>query len=179
MKRVAYIIALLLVLTGGAIAQSPSDGIGSGDVQLGFSASGVETSRGTFDTIDNKFWGNTFALNGSNRSETYHLTISMDHVQNSSGVDSSSITSGGWTLTVYKNGVYSGAIYGDITAGSITWKSDRAGNIFSRYTTGKLRVTGGRGSFEGIGENLDGSFDFTSEVGPASPQAQASIRIGL
>lgn len=178
MKRVAYIFALLLVLTGGAMAQNPSDGIGSGDVQLGFSASGVETSRGTFDSIDNKFWGNSFALNGGNRTETYHLTISMDHVQNNSGIDSN-ITSGGWTLAVYKNGIYSGAIYGDITAGSIFWKTDRAGNIFSRYTTGKLRVTGGRGSFEGVSENLDGSFEFTSEVGPASPQAQASIRIGL
>lgn len=182
MKKVTYIIALVLVLTANAMAQRADDGALGSDqgiaVQMAFGAGGVETTLGTYDEINEKCWSNTFAVNGSDRSETYHFTISMDYLVTKPGVDNN-VTGGTWTLAVYKSGVYSGMLYGTISGGYIIWKSDRDGNLVSRYTAAKINVLGGTDAFENIETGLSGVFSATSEVGTVKPKAKASIEIGF
>jgi hypothetical protein len=183
MKNLVYIIALVFALTTSAFAQSSfnestNDGAFA-PIQIAAKLGGVETTKGTYDVIDNKFWSNTFALNGSDGSHTSHFTISMDYMNAKPGRDAE-VVSGNWTLSVFKGGEYQGLLFGDVVGGYITWNYDNEENPLSRFTSVKVRILGGTGVFEGsIDQGATGIFNSYSEVGTKMPAVKASLEIGF
>lgn len=181
MKKLVYIFALGFVLTASAFAQSSFNESTNNDaiapIQIALKLSGVETTNGTYDVIDNKFWSNTFALNGNNG--TSHFTISMDYMNAKPGQDSE-VVSGNWTLVVFKGGEYRGLLFGDVIGGYIVWSYDKEEKPLSRFTSVKVRILGGTGVFEGsIDEGTTGIFNSYSEVGTKMPGVKASLEIGF
>jgi|GEM_PF-5583438 len=183
MKRIIYIFALVLALTGGAMAQKSFDAQESKEISVdGFAPAqnifilgGVETTKGTYDAIDEKFWSNTFSLNGKDDSTATHFTISIDHLQPKPG-QNTEIVGGNWTFAVFKSGTYAGTLFGDIIGGFISWETDKTGNPVSRYTAVKVRVLGRTNDF-GVEEGTVGSFTFYSEVGVKMPQAKGTLNL--
>ena len=53
------------------------------------------------------------------------------------------IVSGTWIVTVYKNELYFGVMYGDISGGAIRWKTNEASELISRQTEAQFIITGG------------------------------------
>jgi hypothetical protein len=181
MKKLVYIFALVLVLTANAFAQSSFDESIANDavapIQIALRLSGVETTKGTYDVTDDKFWSNTFALHGNNGSS--HFTISMDHINARSGQDAE-VVSGNWTLKVFKGGEYRGLLFGDVITGYIIWNYDYDGNVPIRFTSVKIRVLGRTGVFaNSIAEGTTGEFNSYSEVGTKMPKVKAWVEIGF
>jgi hypothetical protein len=183
MKKAAYTIALILLLAGGAAAQSydvKSERDASLFQQAGIDLllSGVETSRGIYDVINDKCWGNTFALNGSDGLLTGHFTISMNYTPGKPSPDKiSSVVSGVWTMTVYKHEFYFGMLFGEIVTGSIEWNFDKeSGSLLSRFTSIKLRTNGGTDAYEYVGgKEPNGEFFAVSYMNNKSPAVKARL----
>lgn len=184
MKRVVYLVALVLVLTGSAMAQksrakvSPTAGF-EPVVQMMFNADGIETTQGVYDELNEKCWGNTFSVKGSDgRMESYQLTISMSYMGNQFA--DTKVVGGNWTLLVYKGDVYVGMLYGEITNGSLSWELNEKNSPIGKYSLGELRVLGGTDEYEQVAEGtIYGDFNLYSEVGPSKPHVKAGIRIGF
>lgn len=187
MKRVIYLVALVLVLTGSAMAQksrvsnvSPTAGIDDPVIQMMFTANGIETTKGIYDELNEKCWGNTFSVKGGDgRMESYQFTMSMTYMGNQFDT-TTKIVDGTWTLVVYKGDVYAGMLYGDITGGSLSWELNEKNNPIAKYAAGQLRVLGGTDNYEEIIEgSISGDFNLYSEVGPSKPHVKTGVRIGF
>ncbi|MGI8640664.1 MAG: hypothetical protein ACR2MG_12060 [Pyrinomonadaceae bacterium] len=68
-------VILAIGLTASAAAQSQTNG---GLIQT-ISLTGMETAKGTYELMTDKFYGNSFVLNSFAESETHHLTVSLDY----------------------------------------------------------------------------------------------------
>lgn len=184
MKRVTYVIALVVVLAGSAMAQrSVTSSIGPNSgidpvVQIMFGANGIETTKGVYDELNEKCWGNTFAIKGGNQRETYLFTVSMDYLgQPGTG---NKLAGGTWTLSVYKHEVYVGMLYGEITGGTIRWELDAKGNPVARYSDGTINVLGGTDYYDFVTDGtVSGVFSFFSEAGVQKPHVKAMVQIGF
>ena len=163
MKRIVYIIALVFALAGGAFAQS-------------YDMTGVEVTKGTFDSEDSKVWGNTFTLHGNSGELSYNFTISMDYISEKP-TPFNEVAGGHWTLAVFKNGEYVGTLYGEVLGGTITWNFDRRGNPISRNTSVKVKIHGRTNWFEGVGEGNTGVFVNYSSVGTKVSVSKASLEL--
>ncbi|HEY0545238.1 MAG TPA: hypothetical protein VGC91_07690 [Pyrinomonadaceae bacterium] len=183
MKKIAYTIALMLVLVGSAFAQmiqttpyvQSDDGLFAG-ATFNEQMSGVEAAPGTIDLEDNVTWGTTITMRGDTSAFTANI--------NSDGVrpdlqNGNRIIGGTWSLTVYKAGTFKGMLFGEFIGGSITYKTDRAGNIVAEYVEGAMVVKGGTGDFANAstGSQSSGKFLSTSYPNTASTEPASHIQI--
>lgn len=163
MRRIAFIIALVLMLAGSAFAQRASTGAAD-PLWAGFplvvtKMEGVEVSPGTIDSVDNICWGRTFLLMSETGSFTFMPNYTIEF-KGEPGENYSKITGGAWTMS-YKGGKKNGMIFGEFTGGEIEWQVDKAGNYEYGNIKASVIVNGGTGTFTGAG----GLYSFGSFTG--------------
>jgi hypothetical protein len=155
MKNIIKILVLTLTLAGAAFAQFET--IEPVDVEA-ISFSGNQTNEGRFVDPLNQVMGNSFVLNGYNRSYTsLLLTVSFDSDGPADYQNGNVIVGGSWNLAVYSNGTYLGSIYGEVTKGTLKYMQTASGQ--SKNTSATLRVDGGTGDFERIEMRTEGRID--------------------
>ncbi len=153
MKSALFTIALAImmmgVVSGQSLAVQSKAPIGSEKdiftaIAPGVSMTGVQSTVGTYDQLNDTCWGNTFVLRGSGEWFAVQLTISMDYTQALPNPDvGNAIVLGTWSMVVYEDNQYSTTYYGDVPRGNINWYlSPKTGEIFKRNTEANLRVLG-------------------------------------
>lgn len=184
--KIAAIITLAIgFLTTDAAAQQQS--IANDDSAPITSLTGIETAKGTFDPMSNMFYGNSFVLNSFDKSETQHLTISLDYscaldcfyvpCQASSHLP---VSGGSWSLVIYRDNVYAGTLYGRVAGGTIDVETDRDGEPSFRRTQLKLEATGGLGRFA-FGRNtiISGVYEATTDARSTQTTGSIDLAFGL
>jgi hypothetical protein len=168
MTKIATMIILAIGLTTSAAAQSqPTDP----PIQL-ISLTGIESVRGIFEPLTNKFYGNSFVLNSFAESGTHHFTVSLDY---SCALDylgelceASShfpVTGGSWSDVVVRNNVYDGTLYGKVSGGAIDVVTNRNGEPGFRQIQINLQATGGMGRFAwGNSASISGVYEATTNA---------------
>jgi hypothetical protein len=173
MKKIAYTIALMLVLVGSAFAQrvqtnltAQSDPGFAAEPSFSESLTGMEITSGFADLEDNVLWGNTLTMRG----DTSDLTASINRDGVTPNIQyGNKVLGGTWTLTVYRGGEFRGMLFGEFTSGSILWKTNRAGNIISEDIAAELLIKGGTGIYANVGgAHTFGKFWSTSDLNPAT-----------
>lgn len=143
MKRMIFAILLISVLSFAASAQTVNNKTFKSMIGPGLSFSGLQTSGGIYDQLNNRCWGNTFALRGSGEWFTAHLTVSTDYMNGIPDPKGNTIIIGTWTMTLFKEDEYFATVYGWVTEGYIEWAfSEKTGAILSRDTWAKMVVVG-------------------------------------
>jgi len=158
MKKTIFLLVLTILLAGGAVAQKTSkQTVLSSEVQssvdptdidinpkskMGFL--GKENAAANMDVMNNLLRGNSFVMISDERDSPSSLTVSMDFTPVDGEPGSYTVTSGSWTLVVYENGVYVGAIYGNVTEGTVTDTIDGGtGETAIRSMKATFQITGG------------------------------------
>lgn len=140
MKNLIYLIILTVTFAVSAVAQvieAPVEPVLTTKVNL----SGVQSSEGKVDSVNNMRMGNAFVLNGADGDLSYHFTMSMDYSAAQPDFEiGNQVMSGTWNVTVYKNNTYFGSMFGEISTGTIRWYANQPG---SRDTEVQLAITGG------------------------------------
>lgn len=173
MKRIAYTIAMMLVLVGSAFAQKVQttdleqkgqDGLAA-TYNFSEKMSGIEVAPGFKDFADSVVWGNTLTLRGATSNFTLNLNRKGVEPDTQSG---NSIIGGSWSLSVYKGGEFKGMLFGEATGGTIFWETDRRGNIIAQRIAAELVIKGGTGDFASVGgAQTFGRFNSTARVNTA------------
>jgi hypothetical protein len=185
-KRISYIIIALFMFTV-AIAAQTQNAAGSGTnfsfphapIVHSFKMSGLELTPGTFDTIDDKRWGNVYMIAGGDAVIQTQLTISVDYVSgNPDPASGNLVTSGTWSLAIYQGGKYSGSIFGDIIAGALTWGSQQKNQIDAGILKTKLQIVGGTGDFAFVGPST-GSLVTTTDYAAVKPTTTAVFSLAF
>ncbi len=159
MKQLIFAMALMLMLVGSAAAQSDVNFWQGSNLYIN-KLEGVETSSGIVDTEDNIVWGNTYTV----RNETGIFTISFNREAFVRSSVRDVIVSGSWTMTVYKNGEYSGTLYGDVASGQAQYNYDETGNVSTGLINAKLRIKGGTDNFANVTASEATAGNFTGYV---------------
>jgi len=174
MKKIAYTIAMMLVLFGSAFAQTAQttdaaqreqDGL---VVTYNFSEkmSGLEVASGFSDYEDNTVWGNTLTMRGATSNFTLNLNRGGIQPDTQFG---NKVIGGTWALSVYKGGEFKGMLFGEVTGGSYDWQTDRRGNITGEVIKTELVIKGGTGDYATVGGGQTfGRFVSTAPVSNAS-----------
>lgn len=189
MKNLFYLIILTFMFVTSAMAQGIEEPTAEPVSMTKLTLSGVQSAVGTVDTVNDMRVGNTFALNGADENISYHLTMSMDYsAANPDMVIGNRIVSGTWTVTVYKNDVYFGVMFGNISGGGIIWATNQNSNQYAevpingdRYTEAQFTITGGLDGYAGqspmiLEKSLVGDSKF-SEKG--QPTIDATVELPL
>lgn len=183
MKKLAYSIALMLVLVGSAFAQKaqtdPAASSG-GDFWAGFNFSaqmgGFEIAPGVDDFANDMTRGKVITLHG----DTSDFTAIIDSGGTKPDLQyGNKIVSGTWTLTVYKGGELFGRMFGVFTSGSLKYKADRAGNILAEYVDADMLIKGGTDAYARVGgPQTSGKFlstAYMNQTSTTSDTAQSDI----
>lgn len=181
MKHIIFAFALMLVLVGSAVAQSSMDDK-PGPFWQGFSLSvnkmeGFEASTGILDKEEALCWGRTFTV--MNETGVFTLSVNYNYARSATAVDvlepnssvGDPIVSGTWTMVVYKGGELRGMLFGDFTGGTMTWTTDKAGNLAYGSINGVLNIKGGTHDFAEVGGTqtygrFNGFSDYTTKNAP-------------
>ena len=172
MKREISRTILILILVVGAQV-----GLAQNKIGLDFSAAtvytGLETSAGTIDPISGYRYGNTFVMTSTGEWDSRHLTVSLNSQEMFPGVG---VTGGAWSLTVIRDGVYLGTIYGEVMSGDIENIVDEKGDIIGKRTRIDLQATGGTSNLDtDETRKLHGSFDMRTDSGTLETNAIAKF----
>lgn len=141
--------------------------------------SGRESSPGTFDNSNLIHHGNTFVMVSGNNANFASLTISLDRVSESAAADDFRIVGGQWTLMIYEEGLYVGAIYGEVMGGTGHDVVDGAGHVLFRELETKFRVTGGMERYETIAPEPFPRGSFSSRTNYQDRNSSSGILIGI
>ena len=144
MTKIVAVIILAIGLTTSAAAQQVKSNDDSAQI---ISFNGVETVRAV-EPITGIFYGNSYVLNSFAESETYHLTVSLDYLcEQCQGNSHFSVTSGSWSVVVFRNNVYAGTLFGKVSGGTIDVVTNRNGEPGFRQMQINLQATGGLGRY--------------------------------
>ncbi len=178
MKKTIYLLVLSLLLASGAIAQMKSsqqsvqnmvEANEDGPIQLPtirLIFNGIETDAAELDVMNsNLYRGNSFVMvsNDSRNGIATNMTVNYNFypVEDQPGVYT--ITGGRWSLTVYQNGSYIGALFGDVSEGTITDAVDEgSGDCLNRQIMASFRINGGMQHFENVEPEEKASGEFSS-----------------
>lgn len=175
MKKAIYLMVLTLLLAGGAIAQMKSNkqsvqpmtevGDVPAEPPVKFEYNGTESGAAVIDVMNaNLLRGNSFVMISNDRLGTAtSMTVSLDFypVEDQPGVYI--VTGGSWSMTVYEQGKYVGALFGDIPEGVVTDVIDEgSGDCLNRSVKAMFRVTGGMERYENVQPEDKPSGDFSS-----------------
>lgn len=149
MKKLFYLTILTVLFVSGISAksltsvQTRNKMIISHEVLETLTLAGVQSEEGLADSGNDTRLGNTFVLTGGNENVSVSLTISMNYTAAEPDIERGNKVIGGtWTMTVYKNGVYFGVMYGSVSGGAINWQmADDV--LISRQTDVQLDINGG------------------------------------
>lgn len=181
MKRLLFIFIAILALAISAAAQTGIDPTGTTDpvpslAQHTFQMEGLELAKGTFDQIDDKVWGNTFLVAGSEGKSLGQLTLSVDYVSGTpDAFNGNRVTNGTWSLALFREGQYAGSIYGNFVVGSFQWKISREG-LTRGMLSAKLRVVGGTGSYAFVPPD-DASLSTSTDYSAPKPVTIATFNV--
>ena len=163
---------LILILAVGANLVAAQNKLG-GDISAAVIYNGLETSAGTVDPISGFRYGNTFVLSSTGEWDARYLMVSLNSQEMFVGVG---VTGGAWSLTVIRDGVYLGTIYGEVMSGDIENLTDKDGKIIGKRTRIELRATGGTGNLDNDETlKLNGSFDMKTDSGTLETTAIAKF----
>lgn len=156
---------------------NPATARAQNKIGIDFSAAtvynGLETSAGTVDHISGYRYGNTFVLTATGEYDSRHLTVSLNSQEMFVGVG---VTGGAWSLTVIRDGVYLGTIYGEVMSGDIENIVDEKGDIVGKRTRIDLQATGGTSNLDTDEiRKLHGSFDMRTDSGTLETNAIAKF----
>ncbi len=158
MTKIAMMMVLAIGLMASAATAQNKDG---GGVSAAVVYTGLETSAGTLDPISGFSYGNTFVLSSTGEYDSRHLTVSINSQEMFQGVG---VTGGAWSLTVFRDGVYLGTIYGEVMSGDIENITDKEDKVIGKRTRIILRATGGTGNLDNDETlKLHGSFDMRTD----------------
>ncbi len=183
MTKIAAIIILAIGLITSAAAQTKTNGILAQSIPF----TGIETAKGTYEPMTDKFYGNSFVLNNFGESETHLLTVSLDYSCSldylGKQCESNShfpVTSGSWSLVVFRNNVYVGTLYGKVSGGAIDAVTNRNGEPGFRQMQINLQATGGSGGFAGKGRtNISGIYETITEASSNQTTGNINFTFGL
>lgn len=187
MKRFSFAIFTLLVFATAAWAQQT---VGSGgDIRFVpplqeehlFNMTGTELTKGTFDQMDDKIWGNIYVVANSGEKLSGQLTLSVDYV---SGIpdflSGNRITGATWTMALFQDGQYAGNVYGTVTNGTLRWKTGRSSSSDVGYDKGyldaKFLITGGSGAYEFV-TGGGGTLSMTTNFALPKPVSTATLKL--
>jgi len=162
-KMVAFLMLAVGLVTNTAMAQSKP----GPTVSPGGHYAGVESSPGTLEPSTGIRYGNTLVLNNFAKSETRHLTISLDYATAQFVPNNFIVTGGSWSLVVFRDGAYFGTLYGNVASGNVLVQegnNSEPGDL-TQVTQVNLQGLGGLGEFEGKKAiYLGGSCDVTTDL---------------
>ena len=149
MRKIAVVLVLTIGLAASAAAQRQTT---DPPIQL-IPLTGIESVKAVEPTTG-IFYGNSFVLNSFSESETHHFTVSLDYSlalgylgeQNEASIHFP-VTSGSWSLVVFRDKVYAGTLYGKVSGGTINVETNRNGEAGFRQMQINLQATGGMGEF--------------------------------
>ncbi len=158
-KQISRTILILILVVGANV------GLAQNKLGEDFSAAtvytGLETSAGTLDPVSGLRYGNTFVLSSTGEYDSRHLTVSINSQEMFVGVG---VTGGAWSLTVIRDGVYLGTVYGEVMSGDIENIVDEKGEIIGKRTRIELQATGGTSNLDtDETRKLTGSFDMKTD----------------
>lgn len=152
------IVWAAVLLTG---AVSASDEIRDYHAK-GFLYDGVETSAGNQDPVSGFRYGTTYVLSGSGEVESRYMTVSINSREMLIGL---AVTGGAWSVSVFRDGMHVGTVYGDITSGDIQDMIGKKGVPFGKQTRVDLQGTGGTGIFDHVGsQGIYGSLIMSTDL---------------
>lgn len=182
MKKLFYLLSLIFVLTGSVLAQTGGD---DKIIPPAVLFSGVQITEGNFDKSNDKRWGNTFVLFATyedRKLSSSQLTVSLDYVKGDPDFNGGNdVVSGTWSLNVYYQGERVGTIFGEVLGGKIRWNVEnemlQSDKILSQQATVELRVTGGLGKYDhlGNGEPIYGTLNSITKMTGSIPQTSAML----
>ncbi|MGI8788517.1 MAG: hypothetical protein ACR2HG_12230 [Pyrinomonadaceae bacterium] len=181
LRKTAVIILLALALTASATPAQENNKRDGGAVPW-LVYDGVETSAGTYDSLNAMQWGETFYAQNAGDAQTNCLTVSINHSTarivpiDGERQNGDEVLSGNWSLTVFRANRAVGTIFGEVTGG-VTNKSDRqTKNSTVRQIQITLRTTGGTDEFKQIGKrNIIGTFDAVKNIVGEKPNIVGTL----
>lgn len=189
MKNLFYLIIVTVLFVSGIAAQSRVEVKNQNEMTRSnlsvnrLYLTGIQSAEGLDESFNDVRSGNTFVLSGGDESVSVHLTISMNYTSATPDlVMGNKIVGGTWTLIVYKNDVYFGTLYGDVSGGEISWKTDGRDNFISRQTDVKFAIAGGLDGYEYreeesvISENI---LSITTNLSRRGPKSEALLELPL
>ncbi len=175
MTKIAAMITLAIGLMTNAAAQSKTEF----DLLQYIPLTGIETAQGTYDPLTNTVYGNSFVLNNLEGSETHLFTISLDYSSEQGAASNQfPVTGGSWSLVVFRNNVYTGTLFGEVTGGTIGAVTTSGEETALRQMQVDLQATGGLKSFAGIrSARISGVYEAVTDT--SSNQTTGNITIGM
>jgi hypothetical protein len=162
-KMVGILMLAVGLVTNTVMAQSKP---GPNDSPGGHYA-GVESSPGTLEPSTGIRYGNTLVMNSFGKSETRHLTISLDYSTTQFGPNNFIVNGGSWSLVVFRDGAYFGTLYGNVSSGNVFVQESNNSDpgYLTQVTQVNLQGLGGLGEFEGKKAiYLGGACDVTTDL---------------
>ena len=162
-KMVGILMLAVGLVTNTAMAQSKPLPI----LSPGGHYAGVESSPGTLEPSTGIRYGNTLVLNSFAKSETRHLTISLDYSIAQFVPNNFIVIGGSWSLVVFRDGAYFGTLYGNVASGNVLVQesNNTEPGYLTQVTQVNLQGMGGLGEFEGEKAiYLGGACDVTTDL---------------
>ncbi len=109
--------------------------------------------------------GKSFVMTSDDHVNSASLSVSFDMVEGSQP-GCYSIANGYWTMMIYSNGNYTGALYGEISYGVVRDSFDgTTGDLLERRVrVARFRILGGKDGYEYVQPEETGSMDFTART---------------
>jgi hypothetical protein len=164
-KQMTKIVVVLILTIGLAVSAAAQKQTTDPPIRL-IPLTGIESVRGTFEPLINKFYGNSFVLNSLAEPDAHHLNISLDYLcEQCQENNHFSVTSGSWSLVVFRSNVYAGTLYGKVSGGTIDAVTNRNGEPGFRQMQINLQATGGMGEFAaGNSANITGVYEAITDA---------------
>ena len=140
LNRILKTLAIAVLMIGGASSAAFA--------QMAATVyNGTETAAGDIDPVSGFRYGKTYVLSSTGEWDTRYLTITVNDREMLAGIG---VTGGTWLLTIHSDTEPSGAIYGRILSGKVTFgagKDNLADKPELMTTELNLVIDGGVGHF--------------------------------
>ena len=123
---------------------------------------GVETSAGNQDPVSGFQYGTTYVLTSRGEVESRYMTITINSREMFKGVG---VTSGTWSVAVFRDSVHVGTLYGEVLSGDIQEIINKKGEVIGKQTGLELQGTGGTGIFDNDeGQKINGNLNMRTDL---------------